>query len=516
MPTATAAPASTQYDQLRAILREAGTLGSIGSLLGWDQETYMPHGGAAHRGDQTGMIARLVHEKLTSPRVGELLAACEADADLKMNAAAAANIREMRRDYDLATKLPTDLVAELARVGSLAQEAWKEARGRSDFPLFSPRLSELIGLIREKARCLDSAKGSNGAPRELYDALLDEFEPGMTAARLETIFAPLRERLASLIAQVKGSAYTPDRTVLELEVPPVRQEGFARAVLKAMQFDMNTGRLDITTHPFCSGLGPGDTRLTFRYSSEGFLEPLYGVMHEAGHGLYEQGLPKNEHFGEPLGESISLGIHESQSRMWENFVGRSRAFWEWAFPVAREVFGPVMDQFDADSLYRAANIVNPSYIRVEADETTYNLHIMVRFQIERGIISGQIPVKDIPGEWNKLFEQYMGLKIPDDRRGCLQDVHWSFGAFGYFPTYTLGNLYAGQLWEAINKQIPTLEAQLARGEMGELKTWLNTNIHQHGKQYRAEELCEKLTGRKLSSDGLLRYLEGKIRPIYGV
>jgi carboxypeptidase Taq len=338
----------------------------------------------------------------------------------------------------------------------------------------------------------------------------------MTAARVESIFTPLRNRLAPFIAEVAKSSVKVDRTVLELEVPPARQEAFARVVLGAMKFDLKAGRLDLTTHPFCSGMAPGDTRLTFRYSKEGFLEPLYGVMHEAGHGLYEQGLPKSTHFGEPLGESISLGIHESQSRMWENFVGRSRPFWEWAFPHAREVFGPVMDRFDAETMFRAANIVNPSYIRVESDETTYNLHIMLRFQIERAIISGQLAIKDIPGEWNKLFEQYLGLKVPDDKRGCLQDVHWSFGAFGYFPTYTLGNLYAAQLWETINQQIPDLTAQLSRGEFGALKTWLNDNIHRHGKRYRAEELCRKLTGQSLSADALMRYLEGKIRPIYGI
>jgi len=515
-PSPTTSGVSAEYAELRTLLREAATIGSIGSLLGWDQETYMPPAASAHRGDQAALVARLHHERATSPRLGELIAACEARASLMADPATAANVREMRRDYDLATKLPTELVSELARVGSLAQEAWKEARARSDFQHYVPRLTELIGLVRRKAQCLGTPKGANGAQGELYDALLDEYEPGMTAARIETIFTPLRQRLAPFIAEVAASKAAVDRTVLEIEVPPAKQEAFARTVLHAMRFDMTAGRLDTTTHPFCSGMAPGDTRLTFRYSKDGFLEPLYGVMHEAGHGLYEQGLPKDEHFGEPLGESVSLGIHESQSRMWENFVGRSRAFWEWARPHAREVFGPVMDRFSADTMFRAANIVNPSFIRVEADETTYNLHIMLRFQIERAIIAGQLAVKDIPGEWNSLVEQYLGLKVPDDRRGCLQDVHWSFGAFGYFSTYTLGNLYAGQLWETINQQIPGLDAQLASGDFGPLKEWLNTNIHRHGKRYRAEELCRNITGHPLSADALMRHLEGKIRPIYGI
>lgn len=511
--TSTVAP----YVELCGLLKQAGTLGSIGSLLSWDQETYMPHAASGHRADQSAMVSAMVHERTTSPRVGELIAACEGDKALLSDAAVAANVREMRRDYDRATKLPTDLVAELARVGSLAQEVWKEARSKSDFAGFAPMLSQMIELTRRKAQCYAAGAGSNGkAGGELYDHLLDEFEPGITAARIESIFTPLRARLSGLIAEIAKSSQKPDRTLLEIVVPAANQEAFARRVLKAMQFDMDAGRLDTTAHPFCSGMAPGDTRLTFRYAKEGFLEPLYGVMHEAGHGLYEQGLPKAEHFGTPLGEAISLGFHESQSRMWENFVGRSREFWAWAVGPAREVLGPIIGEFTAEDLYRAANIVTPSYIRVEADEATYNLHVMLRFQMERAIFSGAIAVKDIPGAWNENFEKLLGLKVPDDRRGCLQDVHWSFGLFGYFPTYTLGNLYAAQLWETINAQIPTLKQQMARGELGELKSWLNTSIHAHGRRYRSDELCEKLTGSPLSAEPLLRHLEGRLKPIYQI
>lgn len=508
----------TSYAELCATMKQSATLGSIGALLSWDQETYMPHAAAAHRADQSAMISAMVHERTTSPRIGELIAACEGDQSLLADPQAAANVREMRRDYDRATKLPTDLVSELARVGSLAQEAWKDARARSDFAGFIPMLSTMIELTRRKAQCYASGKSatSNGTPAELYDFLLDEFEPGVSAARIEAIFTPLRSRLATLIAQIAQSPYKPDRTLLEMEVPEQNQEAFARRVLAAMQFDTNAGRLDTTAHPFCSGMAPGDTRLTFRYAKEGFLEPLYGVMHEAGHGLYEQGLPKDERFGTPLSEAISLGFHESQSRMWENFVGRSQAFWQWAMGPAREELGPVIGEFTSDDLYRAANVVNPSFIRVEADEATYNLHVMLRFQMERAIFSGSLAVKDIPGAWNETFEKLLGLKVPDDRRGCLQDVHWSFGLFGYFPTYTLGNLYAAQLWETINKQIPTLTAQMARGEFGELKTWLNKNIHTHGRRYRSEELCQRLTGAPLSADPLMRHLEGRLKPIYNI
>ncbi len=501
------------YDELCTLLKEAATLGSVGSLLGWEQETYMPRAAGEHRAEQMALISGLVHDRVTSARIGELIGACEADDDVvgEPVSESAANVREMRRDYDRETKLPKSLVEELARVGSLAQEAWKEARAASDFARFAPLLERMVGLVKQKAQCWGVPKGG-----ELYDALLDEYEPGMRAATLDAIFSPLRKRLSALIAQVGAAGGAPDSTVLELDIPPAKQEAFARSVLEAMRFDLNAGRLDRSAHPFCSGIAPGDTRLTFRYAKEGFLEPLYGVMHEAGHGLYEQGLPKADKFGQPLSQAISLGIHESQSRMWENFVGRSRDFWEWAFPKARAAIGPIMDQFDAQTMYRAANIVKPSFIRVEADEATYNLHVMLRFSIERAMLRGDLAVKDIPAAWNAQFEQMFGLKVPDDRRGCLQDVHWSFGAIGYFPTYTLGNLYAAQLWETINAQIPDLGKRIARGDFAALKAWLNTNIHVHGRRYRAAELCQMLTGKPLSADPLMRHLEGKLRPIYGI
>jgi carboxypeptidase Taq len=279
---------------------------------------------------------------------------------------------------------------------------------------------------------------------------------------------------------------------------------------------MQAGRLDVTTHPFCSGLAPGDTRLTTRYREGRFTDALFGTMHEMGHGLYEQGLPKHEHFGTPLADAVSLGIHESQSRMWENFVGRSRPFWRWALPRARKVFGRPFARVTLDGIYRAVNIVTPSLIRVEADECTYNLHIMVRFELERALLSGALPVKDLPGEWNRRYKEYLGVKVPDDRRGCLQDVHWSFGLVGYFPTYTLGNLYAAQFWERINRDIPGLNVQLARGRFDALRGWLNRNIHAHGRRYRAGELCERVTGRPLDAQPLLTHLETKLGEVYGL
>ena len=513
---------SSRYLELCRLQHEAATLGSIGSLLNWDQETYMPSKGAGHRSDQQAVVARLHHERATSPRIGELLGECELDKSLMAEGSiTAADLREMRRDYDLATKLPGDLVADLAKVGSQAQEAWKVARGRNDFAMFQPWLEKMMHLTRRKAECY--AAGKSG---ELYDALLNEYEPGITAAEIEGIFRPLRDRLSGLVKDLAASGRKIDTSPLSAKIDPAKQHEFGQHVLSAMGFDFDAGRLDTTTHPFCSGMAPGDTRLTTRYREQHFTDALYSSMHEAGHGLYEQGLPKDAvvegapAFGRPIANSISLGIHESQSRMWENFVGRSREFWSWALPLADRMFAPAGGKspvagIGVDQIYAAVNTATPSLIRVEADEATYNLHVMLRFELERGLISGRLAVKDLPGEWNRLFKQYLGLDVPDDARGCLQDVHWSFGLIGYFPTYTLGNLYAAQLWETIQQVIPDLKGKLGRGEFLPLKQWLNTNIHMHGRRYTATDLCKRVTGKPLSADPLMRHLEGKLRPLYG-
>jgi carboxypeptidase Taq len=507
------------FAELCDLWRQASTLDSIQSLLNWDQETYMPPAAAAHRAEQQSLLAALIHERKTSPRIGELIATCEADKSLTGDPASptAAAVREFRRDYHLVTRLPKDLVTELARTGSEAQQIWKEARAKSDFKMFAPSLEKMISLVRQKADCYGVPKGG-----ERYDALLNEYEPGMTAREIEAIFNPLRTRLAAFIAEIAKSKSKPSDKPLTVKIDAERQHRFGLFVIEAMGFDSKAGRLDVTTHPFCSEMGPADTRLTTRYRDEKFTDALYGTMHEAGHGLYEQGLPKNASldgialFGTPLSNAVSLGIHESQSRMWENLVGRSRAFWEWALPHAKKVLGPALEPLSVDDLYRAVNIVAPSYIRVEADEATYNLHVMLRFQIERALLAGDLEAKDIPGVWCRTFKDYLGIDVPDDRRGCLQDVHWSFGLIGYFPTYTLGNLYAAQFWETIRGQITDLEQQIKRGDFKALKAWLNQNIHAHGKRYRAADLCKMVTGKPLSAEPLMRHLEGKLRPIYGI
>jgi carboxypeptidase Taq len=511
----TGAHTNAPYRALCEHARRASTLGSIGSLLNWDQETYMPPSGGPFRAEQASLLAEIQHKAATDPAIGELLGVCESDKGLLADGAVSANIRELRRDYTRLTRLPTGLVAELAKVGSQAQEVWKEARQKNDFAMFAPWLEKMYGLSRQKADCLGFPAGG-----ERYDALLDEYEPGMTARTIESIFTPLRERLAAIVKRVAGVGKQPDDSILHRQVPPEKQHALGMQVLRAMTFDLNAGRLDITTHPFCQGMGPGDTRLTTRYRDQAFTDALYSTMHEAGHGLYEQGLPKagtpEGLFGLPLSEAISLGIHESQSRMWENLVGRSREFWTWALPLAQKEFGAALEGATVEGMYRAVNAVRPSLIRVEADEGTYNMHVMVRFELERGLLSGALPVKDLPGEWNRRYKDYLGIDVPDNTRGCLQDVHWSFGLIGYFPTYTLGNLYAAQFWETILGEIPDLKAQIAKGEFGNLREWLRRKIHVHGRRYRAGELCVMVTGKSLSAEPLLRYLEGKVKAVYGV
>ena len=501
------------YAKLQALLNEATVLSSAGALLSWDQETMMPAGGAELRSRQLELLSAIVHKKRTSSEVGDLLAQCEGDKALQADPVAAANLREIRRDFDKATKLPTDLVSRLAKASSLGMHAWKSARAKSDFSAFLPSLEKTIELYREKATCYGIPAG--GA--ELYDALLDEYEPGMTVARTRAIFGPFREKLVPLIERVAAAkpSQRPDETTTRAEFPLDKQRAFMDFVAKKIGFDYASGRMDDSTHPFCEGIGPGDTRLTNRYRPDGWADSLSTAMHEGGHGLYEQGLPKAEHFGLPTADAISLGIHESQSRLWENLVGRSLPFWKWCQPEAAKQLGGALASASPETIYKAVNVVRPHFIRVESDELTYNLHIMLRFDLERAMISGDLNPKDLPRVWNERMKKDLGLDVPDDRRGCLQDVHWSMGLIGYFPTYTFGNLYASQFWEAIKSELPNRDELMTKGDFAPILGWLREKVHKHGRRYRAEELCQKITGKPLSHDALLRHLEHKVSSVYG-
>ena len=491
------------YQELIRLYREKCLLDSAGSVLGWDERTYLPAKGSSFRADQMALLAKLSHAMLTQPRLGELLTA---SADVEGDEAV--NVREIRRVYQRAVKMPARLVEEIARTTTRAQNVWQEARTKNDFPAFAPWLEKIVALKREEAQ----AVGYRESP---YDALLDEYEPGATAREITTVFAELRAELVPLVAAIAGASKQPRRDLLTREFPIDRQHLFGQGAAAAIGFDFAAGRLDTTTHPFCSGMGPGDVRLTTRYHPREFNQGFFGILHEAGHGIYEQGLAA-EHFGTPLGQAVSLGIHESQSRLWENQVGRGRPFWEHFFPRVRQAFPGTLDDIGLDDWVFALNGVGRSFIRVEADEATYNLHIILRFELEQALMTGDLKPGDAPSAWNEKFVKFFDLTPPDDARGCLQDIHWSMGGLGYFPTYTLGNLYAAQLMATARREMTNLENDFRRGDFGPLKTWLNEKIHRHGQRHRPGELCQRITGEALSHRPLIAYLREKYGRLYEI
>lgn len=495
-------------DDLVSRLKQTAVLASCSAMLGWDEQTYLPPGGAPHRAEQLGLLAGLAHQRATDPRIGELLTQIESSKGFPADSAEAALLREARRDYDRKTKLPQRLVEELSRTTTLSQQAWVGARKKKDFAEFRPWLEKVVALKREEADVL-SAGG------EKYDVLLDDYEPGATSAAVAASFATLRKELVSLLDAIRGSGVEPDASILTRSYPVEAQRGFGRAAASAIGFDFDRGRLDEAAHPFCSGIGPGDCRLTTRYDEQHFPQAFFGTLHEAGHGLYEQGLPADR-FGTPLGEACSLGIHESQSRMWENFVGRSRPFWAHFFPRARGAFPSALADVGSEGFYRAINDVRPSFIRVEADEVTYNLHIMLRFELERPLIAGDLAPADMPGAWDEAFTRDFGMRPTNVSEGALQDIHWSAGLVGYFPTYALGNMYAAQLFEQARADLGDLDAQFARGEFAPLKGWLVEHVHRHGRRYRPSALIERITGRPPSPEPLVRHLRTKYGELYGV
>ena len=508
MTTTTAT--STTYDQLATISRETGLLGSINGLLGWDQETTMPQGGATYRARQLALVARLSHERTASAETGELITACEGEMDASADTVEAANLRAWRHDHDRAVRLPASLVEELAATASTAQHEWADARKNNDFKRFLPWLEKTIDLSRRKAECYGWAEGG-----EPWDALAEDYEPGCTAADVATVFGPLRDRLKVLLDAIMGASQRPSGRLDSIELPIEAQMSFSREIAEEIGFDFGRGRLDRSIHPFCGGSHCDDVRMTTRFHDAMLSDGVSSTMHEAGHGMYEQGIPF-EHIGTPCGNSVSLGIHESQSRMWENQVGRSESFWRWCAPRLSGHFGPAVDGIDARAAYESSNRVEPGFIRVEADEATYNMHVMIRFELERSLMTGDLKPADVPAAWNERYRDYLGLEVPDDRRGCLQDIHWSMGALGYFPTYTLGNLYCAQLFDAAREAIPGLEEGFAEGRFSPLLDWLRENIHQHGRRYSAAQLCERVTGKPLSADPLMHYLETKFRALHGI
>jgi carboxypeptidase Taq len=497
------------FDELCSLAREAALLESIDALLGWDERTYLPPEAGAYRAEQMTYIAGLLHKKRTDPRLGELLGELATSKLAKdPHSDVGTTIRQLRREYDKRIKLPQKLVEELTRAAVLGQQAWVKARQNDDFASFAPHAEKLYHLKRQQAECLGYAKHP-------YDALLDDFEPGAKTDDVTRVLQELRQELVPLVQAIIASGKNAPVEIVSREYPSAAQEAFGKAAAAAIGFDFQRGRLDVTHHPFCAGMGPGDCRITTRYDERFFNTAFFGILHEAGHGIYDQGL-RTEQFGLPPGMFVSLGIHESQSRMWENLVGRGRAFWKHFFPQLKAAFPAATDGICPDDFFWAVNHVEPSLIRVEADEATYNLHIIVRFELEQELLSGNLAVTDLPGAWREKYQQYLGIAPPNDADGCLQDVHWSAGLIGYFPTYSLGNLYAAQFFERADRELGGLEAQFARGEFLSLKQWLNKQIHQRGQCYTASELVQLITGQPLSHAPLIRHLRGKFGPLYGL
>jgi carboxypeptidase Taq len=495
-------------DRLLVILGDFADLQKAAALLEWDEQVYMPPGGAATHGQMVATVRRLAHERFVADEVGTLLERAGRDAaGMDPDSDTARLISVTARDYDKARRVPPSFVAEQAKALSAGQRAWIRARATNDFPLFRPYLEKLVDLKRQYVDFFPPTTHP-------YDVLLDEFEPGTTTADVQTVFATLRPRQVALIQELGRRPQIQDAF---LHVPYKEEDlwAFGREVVTAMGFDWQRGRQDHSAHPFATGIGSDDVRITSRHTPEEPLSLIFGSIHEAGHALYEQGISP-AFARHSLGNATSLGVHESQSRLWENMVGRSRPFWEHFYPALQRRFTAALGGVTLDRFYRAINRVQPSLIRVEADEATYNLHVMLRVELEIALVEGRIQVAELPEAWTSAMRNYLGLTPPDNRTGVLQDIHWSIGAFGYFATYTLGNLISAQLWDAFGVLNPRRDSDMAQGEFGSLLAWLREVVHTPGRKYLPKEIVQRATGGGLNAEPYLQYLEQKYRSVYNV
>lgn len=501
----------TKFDFVCNQARRAMRLQTTADTLEWDERTGMPRGGGDYRAEQVSMLRGMVHELRTDAAYGDALSSLVATIDGDdPHSDTAATIRELHRDWDRDRKLPTELVERISDATVRGQQAWDAARKADDFAGFAPILKTIVELKRQTGQRL-----CEGTDRTVYEALLDEYEPDAREATLTQVFADLRKPLVELIAEIADAPRRPQTELLEQSFPIDQQRQFSHGLAGAIGFDFDRGRLDETSHPFCTTLGPRDIRILTRFEKDWLPSGIFGTLHEAGHGLYEQGM-RDDWFGLPPGSYVSLGMHESQSRLWENQVGRSHAFWQGRYDDTRSHFAPLLDNVSLDTFYFAINTIRPSLIRVEADEATYNLHIIIRYDLERQLMDGSLSVDDLPAAWNARYESDLGVTPPSDADGVLQDVHWSAGLIGYFPTYTLGNLAAAQLYDAAAADLGDLPAMFREGEFSPLLEWLQQHVHRHGRCYSGGELVARATGRPLSADSLVNYLNGKLRPLYGI
>ena len=497
-----------EFAQFKKIITEVTDLAHAEAVLGWDQQVYMPRGGAEDRGNISETLASLVHQKFTSAEVGELLEKLKPYAQtLDPDADDACLIKLVAREYEKNTKVPIEWVAEFARETTVAQMAWENAREKDDFEIFRPRLEKLVEMRREYVTFFKPYD-------HVYDVLLDHFEAGMKTVDVKNIFDALRPQQVALLKEIAAKPAIDD-AFMHVPYEEQGQWDFGVDVITRFGFDWNHGRQDKSVHPFTTSFGVGDVRITTRFDPERAASALFSTMHEAGHAMYEQGISRTLS-RTPLADGASMAIHESQSRMWENLVGRSKAFWKFFYPMLQQKFPQQLKGISLEQYYRGINKVEPSLIRVEADEATYNLHIMLRLELEIALMEGSIQVVDLPALWNQKMADYLGVVPTNNREGVLQDVHWSGGMFGYFPTYALGNLVSAQLWEKINESIPNLEDQISQGKFDELLEWLRTNIHQHGAKFEPQVLLKKVTGSGITPEPYMRYLRDKYSEIYNL
>lgn len=496
---------TTAMVELRAWLGEISDLRQASAVLRWDKQTMMPAQGADRRTDQIATLERVTHERFISQRTLELIEAAEAERDGQSEGSIDARIvSEARRLFDKSRRVPADLAAARAKAASNGYKIWRAARQANDFKAFAPALELNYQLARDYVSCFDDYEHP-------YDIVLDDFAPRMRTSEAESLLNEMRDQLLPLIAELSEREI--DLTPLHVSYTVSEQRRVVDQVLRWMGFEETSWRLDDTVHPFEASFAVTDIRLTTRYLERYFPTALYGAMHECGHGLYEAGI-NPELQRTPLGTIRSSSIHESQSRLWENMVGRGRAFCGALTPVLVEHSRGALDGLEADALFRAVNTVQPSTIRVEADETTYGLHIVLRYELERGLLSGDLEVTDLPEAWNAKMREYLGVEVPSDAEGVLQDVHWSAGLVGYFPSYAIGNLIAGQLWERVREDIPGLDEQLAAHDLAPLREWLREHVHRHGSRYSDTELLNRVVGEPVRVDPFISYLRHKLGEVY--
>lgn len=500
------------YNHLLDVSKHGRILSGIAQLLNWDQETYMPEGAAAIRAQQLETLAGIVHEAKVGKEFGDALSKL---IDVKKGMVKAkdlskeqqAALREWRHDYLKEKALPKEFVTEFAKLTSQSILVWREAKDDNAFQKFAPFLEKIISMERKKADYL-------GYKDHPYDALVDLYEPGMTTAKVSAVFDPLKKTIVALLKKI-SKAKQVDDSFLHGNFSHEKQMDFSKKLLADMGYDFKYGRLDLSSHPFSSSAHPTDSRITTRFHKTSLINCVSTVLHEAGHALYEMDLPK-EHFGSPLGESISLGVHESQSRWWETRIGQNKSFWQHYLPILKKEFDGKLKNVSLDTFYKGVNKVEPSFIRVDADEVTYPLHVILRFELERALINGSLKVRDIPAAWNAKMKELLGITPKTNSEGCLQDIHWSMGGFGYFPTYTLGNLYAAHFFEAFEKAHPNWESRLAKGELLFIKDWLNKTVHKHGRYYSSLDLLKHATGKNFTADAYTNYLQSKYTQIYNL